>query len=74
MVIDTTWNKQLKGIDRSYRCDVFTSSGDGKTRLLITESRKTNDGGRELSGITVFPEDAKKFAEMVSRMAAEIAS
>ena len=71
-VVNVPESGQMKGSGRTYFFD-FKETKEGKTYLVITESRKANGDKFQRSSIMVFPEDADEFAEQVSEATAAIA-
>jgi hypothetical protein len=63
----------VKARSKTYFFDI-KETRDGKSYLIITESRFKGEGGdRERSNIVIFPENAREFAEAVSKMVGRIA-
>ena len=64
---DDRQSKQIKGAGRTYFLDIKKTRED-KPYLRITESRKGKGDKFERNSINVFPEDAREFAQAVSKM------
>ena len=62
---------QMKGSGRTYFFD-FKETKEGKSYLVITESRKANGEKWQRNSIAVFPEDANEFSEKVAESTAAI--
>ena len=68
---DDEQSRQIKGGGRTYFLDIEETK-EGKPYLRITESRKGRGDKFERNSINVFPEDAEKFAQAVSKMASKL--
>ena len=68
---DDEQSRQIKGGGRTYFLDI-EKTREGKPYLRITESRKGRGDKFERNSINVFPEDAGKFAQAVSKMASKL--
>lgn len=72
---ETTANDKamIKAGSKTYFFDVKTTK-EGKAYLVITESRFQGEGKtRQRVSLTVFPEQAKEFAQKVTEMAEKLA-
>ncbi len=70
-VDDVPESIQMKGAGRTYFFD-FKETKEGKTYLVITESRKGDGDKWERNSVAVFPEDAGEFSEKVAEATAAI--
>ena len=71
-VSETEESKTVKAGSRTYFLD-RKQSKEGRSFLVITESRFKGEGGdRERTSIVVFPDHAEAFSQAVSEMAADL--